>query len=198
MKIIGIAGGSGSGKSSVSYALVDEKPDLFEVINLDDYQKPRDDPHLPMVEGMVNWDHPDIIRWNDLLADLKQLKSGNSVTIEVWAHRSNPDYFKTYKTIPRTLEPKSIILVEGYLALYNRELNALYDKMYYFELDKETRNWRRDKGAVLSKDEYLKKVLEPMHDQFVEPTKQNADSVIDVSNMTIEEVKLQLLEDLQV
>ncbi|HEX4774854.1 MAG TPA: hypothetical protein VH234_05035 [Candidatus Saccharimonadales bacterium] len=70
----------------------------------------------------------------------------------------------------------------------NPELNQSYDKTFYFDLDEKTRHWRRDKGAVLAKDEYLHKVLEPMHRQFVEPTKANADVAVNVSKMTVEEV----------
>ena len=64
MNIIGIAGGSGSGKSTLSYRLVDTYPDKIELLNLDDYQKVGDsESDLPTLQGMINWDHPNIIRW---------------------------------------------------------------------------------------------------------------------------------------
>jgi uridine kinase len=198
MKIIGIAGGSGTGKSTVSYSLVDEAPDLFEVINIDDYQKYREDSDLPHLAGMINWDHPDIIRWEELISDIKKLQSGEEISIEVWAHRSNPDYFKHYKRIPRIIQPRPILIVEGYLALFNPRLNTLYDRKFYFDLDKQSRHWQRDKKAVLAQDEYLTKVLEPMHQKYVEPTKQNADTIIDVSTKSIDEICSLIKDSVQV
>lgn len=197
-KIIGIAGGSGSGKSTLSYALVDPEPDTFEVINLDDYQRLRSDPDLPKLAGMINWDHPDVIRWSDLIADLSQLKRNGlaTITIHSWAHRSNPEYFKHYKLKPRVVTAKPIILVEGYLALHNKELNKLYDRSYYLDLDQETRHWRRNKDAVLAKDAYLTKVLEPMHAMYVEPSKLCADKIIDVSKLSTPEVYKIVYDDL--
>lgn len=196
MQFIGIAGGSGSGKSSVSYALVDDEPNKFEVINLDDYQKLRTDPNLPKLAGMINWDHPDIIRWDDLISDIHKLKKGQSVTVDVWAHRSNPDYFKHYKLKPRTIKPKPVVIIEGYLTLFNPAVRKLLGRAYYFDLDEKTRNWRRDKGAVLKQDAYLTRVLEPMHSMFVEPTKAYADKVIDVSSKSVQEIAAILRADI--
>lgn len=195
MKIIGIAGGSGAGKSTVSYALIDAFPDKFEVINLDDYQKLKTDSNLPMMNGGINWDHPDIILWDKLIGDVQKLKNSESVTINVWAHRSNKDYFKHGQMISRTIYPKPVILLEGYLALYNPELNKIYDRSYYLEIDNETRNERRDKSV--GNDDYEAKVLIPMHKKYVESTKANADEVIDVSEMSVDEIKNKILSDLK-
>lgn len=187
MRIIGIAGGSGAGKSTVSYALVDDDPEQFEVINLDDYQKHRDEPGLPMLAGMINWDHPDIIRWDDLIADVKKLQDGDNIIIESWAHRSNPDYAQHRRMISRTIAPRPVVIIEGYLALYHPRLNQLFDKKFYLDLDTQTRAIRRDK-SVLVGDDYETKVLEPMFTEYVEPTKHNANLVIDVSDLTVNQV----------
>jgi uridine kinase len=195
MEVICIAGGSGTGKSTVSYALEDKYPDVIEVLNFDDYQKVGQKDSLPILGGMVNWDHPDAIRWNDLISDLKSLKAGKEVCIDVWAHRSNNDYEKTRKMIPRTIVPKPVLVVEGYLALYNQELNKQYDYTYYFDLDEQTRNRRRGKGTFTGKNEYDEKVLNPMFKKYVEPTRYSADQVIDVSNKTVEQVVKILLKN---
>lgn len=188
MKIIGIAGGSGAGKSTVSYVLQDAQPEQIEVLNLDDYQKLPGDPTLPTLDGMINWDHPDAIRWDDLLADIQTLQNGQPVTIQSWAHRSNPDYHQHRTMIPRMIEPKPILIIEGYLALYNSELRERYDTSFYLDIDDATRTTRRDKTTIITDVNYETKILQPMHQQFVEPTKQYTNHIIDVSNRSINEL----------
>ncbi|MGZ6005403.1 MAG: uridine kinase family protein [Candidatus Saccharimonadales bacterium] len=188
MKVIGIAGGSGAGKSTICYKLVDSNPKLYEVLNFDDYQKVGETEGLPRLHGFINWDHPDIIRWDELIQDIETLKSGRAVTIQTWAHRSNPDYADTRQMISRTIKPKPILLVEGYLALYDPKLRALYDKTIYLDIDEKTRNQRRDKAIFTGGSDYQEKVLKPMFNQYVLPTRDLADLVIDVSNLNLDEV----------
>lgn len=192
MKIIGIGGGSGSGKSTVSYMLVDSDPSRLEVINLDDYQKLKSDVGLPMVGSIVNWDHPDIIRWSDLRRDIIKLQRGESVELSVWAHRSNPDYVKHRQMIPRKVYPRPFLIIEGYLALH-RNILDVYDQTFFLELDDLSRAQRRrdargGKDNIIGEKDYVNKVLKPMHAQHVEPTKKDADLVIDVSNKSAVEV----------
>lgn len=188
MKIIGIAGGSGSGKSTVSYALVDSDPQTFTVLNIDDYHRHREDPNLPMLSGMINWDHPDIMRWDDLISDVRKLKDGQSINIETKASRENPDYALHRMTVRREIKPTDVLIVEGYLALYNSELVKLFDKTFYLDLDPAIRMQRRDKHKLIGETEYNEKILAPMHEKYVEPTKATADVVIDVSSQTVETV----------
>lgn len=189
MKIIGIAGGSGSGKSSVSWLLVNSDPDRFQVLNSDDYQKLPGDKGLPRLHGMVNWDHPEIIRWEDLIADVKKLRNGHSVTVGTKDRRLNPDYLKHHRRIDRVIEPRPILLIEGYLALHDPRLNRLYDKSIYLDLDGPSREDRRDKEVGYKNEIYNDKVMKPMHDRYVEPTRARADVVIDVSGLSLEEVR---------
>lgn len=189
MQIIGIAGGSGAGKSSVSYALLDQYPNRFDIINIDDYHRHRDEPDLPMLHGMINWDHPDIMQWDKLIADVTALKSGETIVIETKDRRINPSYATHRQTVKRTIHPPEILIVEGYLSLYNPELFKLFDKSFYLDVSHEVRILRRDKGRLVGDNEYNEKVLAPMHEKYVEPTKANANEVIDVTNMTIEEIR---------
>jgi uridine kinase len=196
MKVIGIAGGSGAGKSTVAYELVDSEPDIFEVLNFDDYQKVgltvEQKALLPWVEGMVNWEHPDVIRWDDLKKDIDTLKSGKEVQIETWAHRSNPDFNVHHQKISRIVHPRPILLVEGYLALYG-DIIDVYDKTFYLDLGSEIRaerrrQARRRKDILQDPAGYAEKVLIPMYKEFVEPARKVANFVIDVSCKSIEEV----------
>ncbi len=186
MKIIGIAGGSGSGKSTLSYRLVDTYPKKVEMVTLDDYQLEDDGKtKLPNLNGMINWDHPDVIRWEKLLDDIEILRAGKPVTIKTWSDRSNPDYFKHRKMIPRTIYPKEILIIEGYLSLWNEKLRDLYSKKYYLDIDQKTSFERRDKFVDPN---YDKQVLTPMHIKYVEPTKKFADVVLNVAKMNSDEI----------
>jgi uridine kinase len=198
MKIIGIAGGTGSGKSTITYRLVDTYPDIFEVLNFDDYQRLREDKKkLPVLHGMINWDTPHVIDWGKLFSDIKTLQNVIPVTIQTWAHRSNPEYFKHKKMISRTIYPKEVLIIEGYLALWHNDLRKLYSRTYYLLADKETMLQRRDKFADNVKKEYETKVLIPMHKKYVEPTKEFADIVLDASKLNADQIFEKVEQDLK-
>ncbi|HEX5744530.1 MAG TPA: hypothetical protein VFX84_03730 [Candidatus Saccharimonadales bacterium] len=184
MKIIGIAGGSGSGKSSVARALVASDPDKFERLCIDDYHKLRTDPDLPMVGDIINWDHPDIIRWDKLLSDIASLKRGKPITIDV----KGPNYAETLKRVPKIVSPRPVLILEGYMTLYSPEVFKQFDKSLYLDLDQETRAARRNKNKIIDVPGYPEKVWAPMHKKYIEPTKANADVVLDISGLSIEEI----------
>src|SRR3989344_4640189 len=95
---IGIAGGTGAGKSTLCTALMDKYPDKIGLIQLDDYFKPESE--VPKLEGHVNWDHPNALFLDKLANDLAQLSEGRSVIINTKNERINPKYKKTDKRIP--------------------------------------------------------------------------------------------------
>lgn len=196
MKIIGIAGGSGAGKSTVSYHLVDTYPEIFQVLNFDDYQIQDVNEESPRYAAMVNWDHPDIIRWDDLIEDITKISNGKTIEIMSWSHRSNPDYKHHGKMKRHEIQPRPILIVEGYLSLYDSRLRKLYDTSFYFDLDEETRTKRRDKDTIVGNKDYLEKVLKPMYKKYVAPTRKYADCVIDTANLSVEETAQKIIDSI--
>jgi uridine kinase len=192
MQIIAIAGGSGSGKSTAAWAVHDSDPAKFEVLNLDDYHRYANETDLPRIGGQINWDDPAVINWSALLRDLKILRGGEPVAVMTKDRHFNPSYDKEHRRrLPRTVEPKPFLIIEGYLALYNPEVNALYDQSFYLDLSESVRNSRREKKIV--DPGYMQRIGNPMHDKYVEPTKASADVVIDVSKFTAAQVAGQIL-----
>ncbi len=193
--LISIAGGSGTGKSTLVYTLLDRFPEKFSVVHLDDYFQKR--ALVPVVENMTNWDHPEAIRWDDLIRDLTTLRSGKSIEVMTKSERLNPEYReKGKKRI--TVLPNPIIFVEGFLALWHPDVRSFFATSVYLATnDEKTRLSRRaaNRQQFRAKPEkgyddnaYVEKVLLPMHEKFLYPTKQFADHVLDVTDMTSEQV----------
>lgn len=175
--LIGIAGGSGSGKSVLSYGLKDNYPDLIEVVHFDDYQKEESD--VPLFNGMRNWDHPDAINFEQLQQDLLQLKEDKEVILMTKSGILNPTY-EDKGRIRHTLKPKKIIIIEGYLALQNKKVANLLNLKIFLDIPIIESIKRRDKITYNNETEYNHKILVPMHSKYVAPTKEIADLSIDV------------------
>lgn len=178
--IIGIAGGSGSGKTSVAKALVkDMHLNGTVIIEQDWYYK--DLSHLPQEERMKwNFDHPDSVEFDLLIRDLKKMQ--NSETVDV------PQYnYVTHSRAKETLtiKPQKVILVEGIMVLYEPKLRELLDIKIFVDTDADIRFIRRLKRDIYKRgraidnviDQYMKTVR-PMHETFVEPSKRFADIII--------------------
>lgn len=187
--LIGIAGGSGAGKSTLAFGLKDSLPDKVTIIHFDDYQKKRAD--APVFDGMTNWDHPGAIDFEKLILDLKKILNGESVSIQTRNERDNPEFPKTRERKEVVLQSLPIIILEGYLCLYDKRVRDLLDYSVYLDIPHETRIARRTKSVD---ENYVSSILIPMHQQFVEPTKNFADLVIDVSNLSAENVLRKVLE----
>lgn len=179
----GITGGTGAGKSTLCNALKNEYPDKILLIQLDDYFKPQAD--KPKVGDIINSDHPDSLYLDKLADDLIKFKRGESVVINTKNEDLNPNFEKTKVRIPIAFDSKPIILVEGFLVLHNEKIRKLLAASIWLDVDHKTR-WER--RAHFKYPEYEEKVLLPMHKQFVEPTKQYATHIIDVSNLSKEQV----------
>ncbi len=191
IKIIAIAGGSGSGKSTLAYGLQELFPTLIEVVHFDDYQKNKD--QVSEFEGMKNWDHPDAIDFEKLVLDLSSLKAGKDVTVMTKSAKYNPDYEQKGR-IAHIIRSKPIIIVEGYMALTNPQARHLYDYMIFLDLAFESRMKRRTKFI---NPQYTQKILLPMHQQYVEPTKKLANLVLNVENYTQKELRAIVIKKLE-
>jgi uridine kinase len=178
--IIGVAGGTGSGKTTVSNSILERVgSDQISYIQHDHYY--RDRSHLPPEErGKINFDHPDSLE-NELLArHLKILKGGQAVEV--------PQYdFTTHVRKPETtrVEPRRVILVEGILIFAVKALRDLMDIKLFVDTDADIRLIRRIRRDMTERGRTLESVIRqytesvrPMHLEFVEPSKRYADIII--------------------
>lgn len=180
MTIIGIAGGTGSGKTTVVRKIVNALPPHYvAVVPLDSYYN--DTSHMTEEERhAINFDHPDAFDWKLLNRHLNDLRNG--IAIE------QPTYsYILCNRLPGTVhvEPKPVIIVEGIMMLINKKLRDMMDLKIYVDTDSDERlirNIQRDvveRGRTVDMvlERYLQ-VLKPMHEQFIEPTKKYADLII--------------------
>ncbi|MCR5006977.1 MAG: uridine kinase [Oribacterium sp.] len=177
--MIGIAGGSGSGKSTFTNRIKAEFGDKVTVIYHDNYYKSNDG--IPFeIRQKNNYDSPEAFETDLLISHLKSLRRGESVQCPVYDYSQHN---RTDKTIE--LKPSRIIIVEGILVLENPELRSLFDIKIYVEADADERIIRRiirdvkERGRQVEdiSTQYLTTV-KPMHYLYVEPTKAKADIVI--------------------
>ena len=177
--ILGIAGGTGSGKTTITRRLIQSFGGDVSVIHHDNYYKAHHD--MPYEErAKLNYDHPDSFDTELLVEALKDLKQGRAVSCPVYDYTIHD---RTDKTI--TIYPTRVIIVEGILIFESRELCEQMDIKIFVDTDADVRILRRivrdvrDRGRSLEGviDQYLNTV-KPMHEQFVEPSKRRADVII--------------------
>jgi len=180
MLIIGIAGGTGCGKTTVVNTILNELPEgEVGVISQDSYYK--DTSHLSYDERIkINFDHPRSIDFKLLETHLKALKKGNSIDQPVYSfvkHNRTGDTIST--------KPRKVMIVEGILILSHAEIRDLFDIKIFVHADSDERLIRRLKRDISERgrdlDEVLNRyqtTLKPMHQQFIEPMKEYADIII--------------------
>lgn len=177
--IIGIAGGTGSGKSTFTNRLRDAFKDDVAVVYHDNYYRRQDE--VPFEERKkVNYDHPDSLETDLMLQHLKMLKDGQAVDCPVYDYSLHN---RSEKTVH--IEPKKIILAEGILLLADPRIRELLDIKIYVEADADERILRRVVRDVKERGRDLDNIVEqylttvkPMHYLYVEPTRAMADLVI--------------------
>lgn len=178
--VIGIAGGTGSGKTTVVKKLVEVLPPHYvAVVPLDSYYN--DTSHMTEEERhQINFDHPSAFDWKLLHQQLADLRAGKAIEQPTYS------YLKCNRE-PETIhvEPKPVVIIEGIMTLVDKKLRSLMDLKVFVDTDADERLIRNiqrdtiDRGRTVSMvvDRYLK-VLKPMHEQFIEPTKRYADIII--------------------
>jgi uridine kinase len=180
MLIIGIAGGTGSGKTTVVHQIMNELPETeVGIISQDSYYK--ETHNLSYEERTkINFDHPRAIDFELLVSHLKELKANKAIQQPVYSfvtHNRTDDTILTH--------PRKVMLVEGILILANPELRDMFDIKIYVHADSDERLIRRLKRDIAERgrdmDEVINRyqnTLKPMHEQFIEPTKAFADIII--------------------
>jgi len=174
-----IGGGTGAGKTTVAREVTARVEDAATVIPLDNYYE--DLSHLAFEERKnVNYDHPKAFEWELLREDLSALLAGETIEMPQYDFS---DHNRADETV--TVEPTDVVVLEGILALFDDDINELFDLHIYVETDADVRILRRIRRDVIERgrelegviDQYLSTV-KPMHEQFIEPTKKDADIII--------------------
>ena len=180
MLIVGIAGGTGSGKTTVVNKLIKEFRDgEVIVIPQDAYYK--DNGHIPPEERQhINFDHPDSLEFTLLIKHLKELREGHNIEMPVYSYLT---CLRSAETI--TVKPAKVILVEGILILTDPDLRNMLDIKVYVDADADDRLGRVIQRDIVERGRSVLMVLQRYHDtvkpshlQFIEPSKRYADIII--------------------
>lgn len=178
--IIGVTGGSGGGKTSVSRAILDSFPDArIAMIQHDSYYK--DQAHLSFDERIkTNYDHPLAFETDFMIEQLKELLEGRPVDIPIYDYTRHTRSDKTFRQ-----EPQDVIIVEGILVLEDERLRYLMDIKLFVDTDDDIRIIRRIKRDMVERGRSLDSIIEqyttvvkPMYHQFIEPSKRYADIIV--------------------
>ena len=192
--IIGIAGGSASGKTTVASRIKEEFKQDVELLCHDYYYLAHND--IPFEERVkLNYDHPNAFDTERLISDIKQLKQGIAIERPVYSYTEHTRLAETVR-----VEPKKVIIVEGFLIFDNPELLSLMDIKIFVDTDADERLIRRILRDVQERGRSLESVItqysttvKPMHEQFVEPSKRHADLIIPYGGQN--EIALSMLLD---
>ena len=180
MFTIGIAGGTGSGKTTVVRKILDNIPrDRVALVPQDSYY--RDSSHLPLEERQkINFDHPDSLEFDLLTEHIRMLKAGKPVKQPIYSYLTCT---RSEETIP--LEPKEVIILEGILIYTHMPLVKEIDIKVFVDADSDDRLGRVIERDMMERGRDVKKVLDryqetvkPMHLQFIEPSKRYADIIV--------------------
>lgn len=177
--VIGIAGGTGSGKTTLTNQIVSSFQDHVTILKHDNYYKAHDDMTYEE-RSRLNYDHPNAFDTDLMIEHLKALKAGETIQCPVYDYKIHN---RSKDTI--TIVPEKVIIVEGILIFENKELCEMMDIRVFVDTDADIRIIRRIKRDVLERARSLESVInqyidtvKPMHEQYVEPSKKNANIIV--------------------
>ena len=179
MLVIGIAGGSGSGKTTVVRAITQQLQGRVVVIPQDSYYK--DSSHVPVEERKnINFDHPDAIDWKLMCQQIRELKAGRAIEQPVYSYITCS---RSEETV--TVEPDEVIIIEGILIFTCKELRDQMNIKIFVDADDDDRLMRiivrdiAERGRTIETAiEHYCDTVKPMHLQFIEPSKRYADVIV--------------------
>ena len=177
--VIGIAGGTGSGKTTLMNNLIEKFSEHVTLLSHDNYYKRHDELTFEERSGL-NYDEPNAIETSLMVEHLKQLRNGQAIDCPIYDFTQHNRSADTMRVIPR-----QVIIVEGILIFENKELRDLMDIKIFVDTDADVRLCRRIKRDVNQRGRSLDSVLKqyqttvkPMHEKYVEPSKKYADLVV--------------------
>ena len=177
--VIGIAGGTGSGKTTLMKNIIDSYADQVTVLSHDNYYKRRDELTYEQ-RCLINYDEPDALETDLMAVHLDELRHGRAIDCPVYDFTQHNRSNDTVRIVP-----KSVIIVEGILIFENQPLRDLMDIKIFVDTDADVRLCRRIKRDVNKRGRTLESVLmqyqttvKPMHEKYVEPSKKFADIVV--------------------
>ena len=177
--VIGVAGGSGSGKSTFAARLQESFPDAVALVSCDNYYRAHHD--IPLEERrLLNYDAPEALEFDLMVSHLKALKRGEAVDCPVYdfsLHNRSEEVCR--------IEPKPVIIVDGILILSDPALRETFDLKIYVETDADERILRRARRDMEVRGRHMEDIMhqylttvKPMHEAFVEPSKKHADLIL--------------------
>lgn len=190
--IIGIAGGSGSGKSTFARRLTEKFPDSVSLVSCDNYYKAHDD--IPLEERrLLNYDAPEALEFDLMVSHLRALKEGRAVDCPVYDFTLHNRSDKVVR-----IDPRPVIIVDGILILSDPALRETFDLKIYVETDADERILRRARRDMEVRGRKIDDIMaqylntvKPMHETHVEPSKKHADLIL---NGGLNPVALEVVE----
>lgn len=177
--VIGVAGGSASGKTTIINKLKEFFGEDIAVVSHDSYYRAHDEMTYEE-RSLLNYDHPDSLESERMAEDVRQLLKGRAIDMPVYDFCVHNRAKETVK-----VEPKSVIIMEGILILENKELRDLMDIKIFVDTDADERLMRRMKRDMVERGRSFESIIsqysetvKPMHEEFVEPSKKYADVII--------------------
>jgi len=167
--IIGIAGPSGAGKSELCRRMQKEVPNVTR-LKLDDFFINSDE--IPKKGEWLDWDRPDAIKWDLLIQAAKDLKAGRQATA--------PNYSRKEDRVigEKLIQPSEIILIDGFMTLYNKELREMLDYSIFLRLSEHSQIRRRKERQPWVEDGYIQEVMLPAARKYIIPSAKYADKII--------------------